>query len=606
MARLVSVWLVFFAAVISPPVVLFRGNVRADEPAAAAKPVGEESAAADDELWSEPGDDRPADARIADLMDTIRQQIDKARAAGKPEQADTWKRQLAALDKQRSGEYAPTKSDRAELHMVGVYEGDYILEKGHKRADGTRVRGNANVYVSHTATPVVLALASYEPVMWDVRVAKGVRLEKVIVSSYYGSDAAAPKGVPVVGARPADAEGGAWYAYRKGDDSFRRAEAELRKATGLDVRTMIGAYAPKTQEFVVGPEGEVWRDERLAADYAALARETTAEQRKALTMKLDETRFEGLTFIGREHPGGGASGFGVFSVRGPLAESIRPIPSRCSRVACDVVSGEFYAVSDHGLSRFKLDAKADGQPALERVVLDVGLPEISWPCGLAIDTRRRRVLLATLGGIGYLYAYDIANRKWSVLGDLANSDLHAMAYDAKNDLIVGFRTEYNQGTRLVKINSKGGVVAELQVQPPIWPIDRPTQDPAPFAHVFGDHVLVVSPKKDAAADDVTGQLTVVDLKTGRAVLGIAQRLQTGNASRARIRAHDAGALRTEQARIRDEIARLTRDAQAVEQRIELLEKKAAAGAAEGDDAKPERPKPDGGNRSPHSPSDAPR
>ncbi len=541
----------------------------------AAEPVVVEDRAASRSVdWSTPPDYRPADVQIAELTDIVAREIDAARAAGKNEQSAKWKKQLASLKRQRTGDYTPAKSDRAELHMVGVYEGDYIVEKGRERADGSRVRGSANVYVTHTASPVVLVLSSYDPVMWDVRVAKGVRLQKVIIGSCYGSDAAAPTNVPIVGARPAVAEGRTWCAYRKGDEQYQHAAIELLNATGMEIRTFIGDYAPMTREFVVGPYDERWRDEHLLHAFRDLASEATAERRAALIAELDKVRFEAPLFTGDARRGGVAASYGVFGVRGPFVTSMRPIPARCSRVVCDVASGEFYAIANHGLARFKFKAKAAALPDVENVELDVGLPDISHPCGLAFDTRRRRVLLATLGGVGHLYAYDVAGGKWSLLGDVGNRDLSALAYDAKNDVAIGIYTEYGKGTRLVKIGAKGDVVGELAVEPSIWPADSHMRGQSDFMHVEGDHAFVIRSPGEKPDVDETGRLTVVDTKTGRGVLEITQRLQEGLATGIGIRADDVDALRSEQARMRSEIERLSRDVQVVSDRIETLERDA--------------------------------
>jgi hypothetical protein len=102
------------------------------------------------------------------------------------------------------------------------------------------------------------------------------------------------------------------------------------------------------------------------------------------------------------------------------------LPEKTGRVVRDVVSGDCYGIVSHGLARLSLGPKRIGVEPAEQIPLAAGLPEFSHPCGIAFDTRRRRVIVATLGGVGHLYAYDVAKSSWSLLGELGNRDLCAL------------------------------------------------------------------------------------------------------------------------------------------------------------------------------------
>ena len=74
---------------------------------------------------------------------------------------------------------------------------------------------------------------------------------------------------------------------------------------------------------------------------------------------------------------------------------------------------------------------------LEPLILSSRLPKLSWTTGIAFDARRNRVIISTLGGEGYLYAYRPQTHRWSLVASLKNIDLGAIAYLPKYDRIYG-------------------------------------------------------------------------------------------------------------------------------------------------------------------------
>ena len=71
------------------------------------------------------------------------------------------------------------------------------------------------------------------------------------------------------------------------------------------------------------------------------------------------------------------------------------------------------------------------------------LPRLSWPCGITFDTQRRRLLVASLGGVGHLYAYEPDREKWSVLTDLDNLDLAALTYCPWEDALYALANPFS-------------------------------------------------------------------------------------------------------------------------------------------------------------------
>lgn len=63
------------------------------------------------------------------------------------------------------------------------------------------------------------------------------------------------------------------------------------------------------------------------------------------------------------------------------------------------------------------------------------VPALSWPAGVAYDTKRDRALLVSLGGEGFLYAYTSGNHSWKLLASMQNRDVQALVYQPAEDAI---------------------------------------------------------------------------------------------------------------------------------------------------------------------------
>jgi hypothetical protein len=69
-------------------------------------------------------------------------------------------------------------STGAELHVIGVYEAG----SDHSFCHSTT--GKVSVTVKNTGKPIILAVGSYEPVVWNIVLEQGAQLERVILSGY--------------------------------------------------------------------------------------------------------------------------------------------------------------------------------------------------------------------------------------------------------------------------------------------------------------------------------------------------------------------------------------------------------------------------------------
>lgn len=146
------------------------------------------------------------------------------------------------------------------------------------------------------------------------------------------------------------------------------------------------------------------------------------------------------------------------------------------------------------------------------------VPELSWPCGIAYDSRRDRVVLSSLGGVGYLYAYDPASNAWSVLADMNNIDLCALTYSAREDCFYGLATVGGgEGNPQVQqFDPAGKLTNTLALSEPIA-ISRAPTGAAQLAMV-GKNLAILATQGGGNAPGIQGmRCVVVDLGTGQVI-----------------------------------------------------------------------------------------
>jgi hypothetical protein len=126
------------------------------------------------------------------------------------------------------------------LHVIGVYEGSYPT--GVRHSFGYHPDGNIDVHVRAIGRPVILALSSYEPVIWSIKQDEEVVIKEIILSGYHPSK--------VAGVAPSVriTRQGFGYTYQPNARNSELAR-KLKEYTGLEIETYQGMYAG--QEFSI-------------------------------------------------------------------------------------------------------------------------------------------------------------------------------------------------------------------------------------------------------------------------------------------------------------------------------------------------------------------
>ena len=185
-----------------------------------------------------------------------------------------------------------------------------------------------------------------------------------------------------------------------------------------------------------------------------------------LPRELRNATFLAHHYPTERHPFVSAPSFGQHTVCGPVEKSLQPLPPRVRRMAQDTDNNLYYGISGHGVVKFDLKSQ-DVTP----IELGLNVPSLSWPGEITYDTKRKRVILGSSGGGGYLYAYSTENQQWSVISKRPG-DLDAFVYSATDDFIYGILFEHSEQGKvasLAKVNAEGSVVNRFTLGPPIHP-----------------------------------------------------------------------------------------------------------------------------------------
>jgi hypothetical protein len=348
-------------------------------------------------------------------------------------------------DKPKADPPAKAKeADNRELHVVGLYEGF--------TRTGDTIHGNkALVTVDRPGKRVTLVLTAAHPMTWEVTLGKDTTLEKVILG---GRERSRVKGIPakveVVEAFGARRSGLATYAYRVDSPEFRTLVDALDREVGLPIASFTGAY--RAEAGVPLMVDEVQNSELLSADFP----------------KVDpNAKFPKVTFLANHYVPGGwphemTVSFGEFTLAGPVADSLKPVPARVSRVAYDPAGKKYYGIADHGLAAIDMKSKKAA-----KIDLGLDVPEISWPADVTYDTKRDRLLLITSGGGGYLYGFYPKTERTEVLAEKLR--LNNLTYHPKDDVLYSVKADREGGGELQHINAKGAVVKATKLDGPLVP-----------------------------------------------------------------------------------------------------------------------------------------
>lgn len=476
---------------------------------------------------------------LNEMFAEIQREIQRLTEAGEKDTAADFVAKLDALRGRLDGSYRVAKSDTAEIHVVGLYKGR-AAPPGVLEGTDRFTKGYAEVRVTYAAQPLILVLCGEEPIHWQVKPDEGVEFDAVILTGRRSQSVAGlPDGTLVL--RRVEEEGtkALGLALSPTDERFSRLDNRLLALTGKSIVTSIGRREHDGRPLVVGPENQDWRVQHTLVETRQLHRRATRFDRDRRRASVAKLSFRAVYFSrgarNSDHPYGGerTAVFGDFTISGPIESSLRPLPaSSLRRILTDPKEKLQFGLNHH-LELVLVDPAAT---ELSKIPLAAGMRGNQFT-SLAIDTKRRRLVLSPMRDTPDLHVYDLEAAQWSVL-DNPEHRLAAMTYVAQEDVLYAVTRHEGHSSRSPDREyaplARGAGATILKIDPatgkrldeikPSQPIDTRWADSGgvQMIHVDGRLVVVGHPLLDRWNRYVS-RLYVVDPKSGNVLYsGIVQ------------------------------------------------------------------------------------
>jgi len=359
---------------------------------------------------------------------------------------------------------SPVRGGDEEVHLVGIYEG-YM--KSAEGVHGPRV----SVTVNRPGKKVTLLVCSYAPARWLISVAPETEIKQIVA---FGHSALASQSSEfLLNGKPVKAESfprqHSNCPYKPEGHGFRDFVKNLERETGFKrIDSFRGSYNAKPDGYMI---------------------DTIEERPEFMPTYLKAVDPSELPLI-RFHASLG-EGPGLYDLAGRLVESsgrhevgnIVDVPTRKER----------YSLSENGLRKF-----TDGGSRTGSVIpASLDVPRMSWPSGIAYDSKRDRIVVVSHGGEGYLYEYKLPTGAWRVVSSMNHMDVRGLVYDPKSDLLYGIEGVFG-ASRIVAINPEGGAAKSITFDPKKFAGSTDLYDPgnshlhAELAAIDGDNAVIVA------------------------------------------------------------------------------------------------------------------
>lgn len=389
------------------------------------------------------------------------------------------------LDLQEPPVHLPAELPRwlaagAEIHVVSGYG------VGAMAPGGGAARKVVNVTIRRPGKKVLLVLNSFQQVEWHVTATAGTRLEGILFASTRGNPRNKADAAVVATARA--------YRVRLPDALF---EMESPEFAGLlrelnewcgarRVDSFFGRYDLPSQVDVSTATPD---DKRLSVDYPPVQPAPVNMRFQLYDETLAPQKWSS------SGPVGGSDANTRFLTTGRFA------------LAPD--GAALYLVSNDRFMEINLKTGTTSHFALPS-----GFPPLSVTSDVAYDTRRGIVAVATYGGEGFLYRFDVKSHRWLDYHSFQNIDVMTLAYDRLADCYLGWTTD----GALLTMKPTGEMGALKPVAKQLPGFSRFYRNMAEYAHIMQ---IRAHGKDIALAGMRQGKVAAMwyyDLDTGSAVL----------------------------------------------------------------------------------------
>lgn len=350
-----------------------------------------------------------------------------------------------------------------EIHVVGIYE-------GNERTDGVIHGPQAKISIDRPGEKVTLFLTSYDRVLWMIEPSEKTTIDQIVISSYTDGSKILVNGEE---RKPDVKLKKNIFTYKEDSSRFRELLTVIKHMTGHDrISSFSGKYGAPEEGFNI---------ESVSQDVDL--KESRLEDLLAPADKIPEATFTGvLNGIPAE-----------YDLQG------KRIKYLTMRVAGSIEVPEeeaYYRLTSEGLDKY--DAKGK---LLKEIPASLDVPTFSWATGITYDSKRKRIVVSSFGGEGYLYAYYPKTDKWEVIRSLQNTDIQRIAYDKETDSYIaigGHLGSSAQGVPLIFFSPVGERTKNITIPLSELPAFTDTFDsgngPGPVVEVIPikGHFIIIS------------------------------------------------------------------------------------------------------------------
>jgi hypothetical protein len=204
-----------------------------------------------------------------------------------------------------------------------------------------------------------------------------------------------------------------------------------------------------------------------------------------------------------------------FTAEGPVAGTGIPVETGTyplKQIAVDWDERAIYGITTH---RFGEIDPETGE--FEEIPVSENLPELSWPSGIALDPKRRILILL---GRGDNFVFFPDAWAWRRLNGLERLGFRGVVYDPAADAFRGLLVEpVGKGMKtLVAFSDQGAVMERKELSPPI-PFDSYSDPPAQMIATEDGLLVLISAHFDRRGEEniVEARMFRVDVESGAVV-----------------------------------------------------------------------------------------
>ena len=287
-------------------------------------------------------------------------------------------------------------ADGAEVIVVSGYEADNQTEQG------TVVQ----VDIDRPGKAVLLVLTSYDRIAWHVNATPNTRVQGIVISAHESPRLYSTVNAPAYQSKLP-------YAYARNSGNFAGLLSGLNTLFGIErLDAYRGRYALPNKVLINQPD----------------------TPQSALTLQGDQPQ-KPIKPYSFQLP---TSSYGSvqWTLEGPANTIAASAELNFSKSVKATQDQRIYQIVGHD---FKVTDLATG--AQQDLDFPDNFPSLSWPMGVAYDSKRHYVSLFSLGGEGFIYRYDTRTGQWVDFRSLSNIDIQSISYDESTDRYVGWTTD---------------------------------------------------------------------------------------------------------------------------------------------------------------------